>query len=283
MLKIKELKKNYKDFSLNCTMEVNKGMITGLVGTNGSGKSTTFKAVLGLISKDGGSIELFGKPVEEITARDREKVSVAWSDSGFSSYLTIKGIANVLSNSYKSFDKNLFLKQCRRFELPTDKKLKEFSTGMKARLRVLIAVSHDAELIILDEPTVGLDVIARDEVLDMVRDYMEKNENASILISSHISSDIETICDDIYMINNGKIIFHEDTDVLLADYAIMKLSEESYKKLDKQYIIKIKKSSFGYSCLTNQKQFYIDNYPEIVIENGSIDDLIVMMNGGEEV
>ena len=277
MLKISHLQKNYKDFSLDCSLEVQSGMITGLIGRNGSGKSTTFKALLGLVRSDGGEVELFGKKVKEITLEDKQKLGVVFADSGFSMYLTASGVASILESTYQDFDREQFLKQCTRFNLPTDKKIKEFSTGMKARFKVLVALSHKAELLILDEPTVGLDVIARDEVLSMLREYMEEHENSSILISSHISSDLESLCDDFYMIHNGKIILHEDTDVLLSDYAVLKVSEEEYRKLDQQYLLKIKKEAYGYSCLTNQKQFYMENYPNIVIENGKIDDLVVMM------
>ena len=277
MLKISHLQKNYKDFSLDCSLEVQSGMITGLIGRNGSGKSTTFKALLGLVRLDGGEVELFGKKVKEITLEDKQKLGVVFADSGFSMYLTASGVASILESTYQDFDREKFLKQCTRFNLPTDKKIKEFSTGMKARFKVLVALSHKAELLILDEPTVGLDVIARDEVLSMLREYMEEHENSSILISSHISSDLESLCDDFYMIHNGKIILHEDTDVLLSDYAVLKVSEEEYRKLDQQYLLKIKKEAYGYSCLTNQKQFYMENYPNIVIENGKSDDLVVMM------
>lgn len=277
MLKISHLKKNYKDFSLDCSMEVQPGMITGLIGKNGSGKSTTFKALLGLIRPDGGAVELFGKKAAEITTEDKQKLGVVFADSGFSMYLTAAGVARIMESAYQDFDREKFLKQCTRFNLPTDKKIKEFSTGMKARFKVLVALSHKAELLILDEPTVGLDVVARDEVLGMLREYMEENENSSILISSHISTDLESLCDDFYMIHNGKIILHEDTDVLLSDYAVIKVSEEEYRKLDQQYLLKTKKEAYGYSCLTNQKKFYMENYPDIVIENGKIDDLVVMM------
>lgn len=277
MLKISHLQKNYRGFSLDCSLEIQPGMITGLVGRNGSGKSTTFKALLGLIRPDGGEVELFGRKAAEITPEDKQKLGVVFADSGFSMYLTVAGVAKILESTYQDFDREKFLKQCSRFNLSTDKKIKEFSTGMKARFKVLVALSHKAELLILDEPTVGLDVVARDEVLNMLREYMEENENSSILISSHISSDLETLCDDLYMIHNGKIILHEDTDVLLSDYALLKVSEEEYRKLDQQYLLKIKKESYGYSCLTNQKQFYMENYPDIAIENGKIDDLVMMM------
>ena len=126
------------------------------------------------------------------------------------------------------------MKQVQSFQLPLDKKIKEFSTGMKAKLKVLVAISHDAKLLILDEPTAGLDVIARDELLEMLREFMEIDDNRSILISSHISSDLESLCDDIYMIHEGKIIMHEDTDVLLSDYAILKVDEQQYHLFPKE-------------------------------------------------
>ncbi|MDD6467490.1 MAG: ABC transporter ATP-binding protein, partial [Erysipelotrichaceae bacterium] len=167
--------------------------------------------------------------------------------------------------------------------LPKNKKIKEFSTGMKAKLKVLVAISHRAKFMLLDEPTSGLDVIARDEILMLLREYMERYEDCSILISSHISSDLETLCDDLYFISDGRIIMHEDTDVLLSDYANLKMSVEEYQLLDKKYLLKVKKESYGYRCLTNQKQFYLENYPDIVVENGTIDDVILMMIRGEEV
>ncbi|MDE7422338.1 MAG: ABC transporter ATP-binding protein [Lachnospiraceae bacterium] len=281
MLEVTNLKKNYDGFSLACTLKVESGCITGLVGRNGSGKSTTFKSVLGLISKDSGEIKIFGKDIVNLTAEDKQKIGVILSNSGFSGYLNIRSISNILEAEYEAFDKKEFLNLCKHFELPIKKQIKEFSTGMKAKLNVLIALSHKAELLILDEPTSGLDVIAREEVLDMLRDYMEKNEKCSILISSHIASDLEKLCDQIYMIHNGNIILQEDTDVLLDSYALLKITKEVYEKMDKQYLLKVKKESWGYSCLTNQKQFYLDNYPDIAIEKGGIDDLISMMNGGE--
>ena len=282
MLKIQHLKKNYDKFSLDCSLELMPGCVTGLIGQNGAGKSTTFKAILGLISTDGGNITILGKDMKDFTAKDKENLGVVLSDSGFSGYLKIKDIIPILQNMYSKFDKSLFIEQVQRFRLPMNKQIKEFSTGMKAKLKVLVAISHNAKLLILDEPTAGLDVIAREELLEMLREFLEKDEERSILISSHISSDLESLCDDLYMIHDGKIILHEDTDVLLSDYALLKVDADQYDKLDKQFILRSKKEIYGYSCLTNQKQYYMENYPKIAIEKGTIDEVITMMIRGTE-
>ena len=173
------------------------------------------------------------------------------------------------------------MEQVQKANLPLNKQLREFSTGMRAKLKVLVAISHNARFLILDEPTAGLDVIARDELLDLLREYMEADLKRSILISSHISSDLENLCDDIYMIHEGQIILHEETDVLLSDYAVLKVNDTQYSHMDKQYILQVKQESYGYSCLTNQKAFYVENYPDIAIENGSIDEVITMMILGQ--
>ena len=280
MLKVKHLKKNYASFSLDCSLEVKPGYVTGLIGQNGAGKSTTFKAILGLIQCDGESIEIFGQST--LNEEDKQLLGVVLSDSGFSGYLTISDIIPILENLYKQFDKSFFLHMVNQFELPKNKKIKEFSTGMKAKLKIIVAMSHQAQLLILDEPTAGLDVIARDELLDMMRDYMAEDDQRAILISSHISSDLETLCDDVYMIHNGQVIMHEDTDVLLSEYGLLKVDDQQFEQLDKAYILKYKKESYGYSCLTHQKQYYRENYPNIVLENSHIDDVMTMMIRGEK-
>lgn len=280
MLKIENLKKSYDNFTLECSLEVKKGYVTGLIGQNGAGKSTTFKAILGLISFESGVINILGKPIQQFNVKAKQELGVVLSDSGFSGYLTIKDITLILDDLYETFDPSFFVKQVEKFQLPQNKRIKDFSTGMKAKVKVLVAISHDAKLLILDEPTAGLDVIARDELLEMLRTFMEKDEERSILISSHISSDLESLCDDLYMIHEGKVVMHEDTDVLLSDYALIKVDEKDYIQLDKQYILRSKKECFGYCCLTNQKQYYLENYPQIAIEKGSIDEVITMMIRG---
>ena len=184
---------------------------------------------------------------------------------------------------YPAFDRTKFLNLCQKFGVPQDKYIKEFSTGMKAKLKVLAAVTHGADFLLMDEPTTGLDVMAREGILNLFREYMEEDENRSILISSHISSDLEGLCDDIYMIHDGEIVFHEDTDVLLNKYGLIKADEDQYRKLDKEYMLRVRRESFGYSCLTDQKQYYLENYPDIVVERGTLDEVITMIIGGEKL
>ena len=283
MLKLQNVVKNYGAFSLHCSLELKNGQISALIGQNGAGKSTTFKAILGLISIDGGEIEVFGKPVQNLTLEEKECLGVVLSDSGFSGYLNIKDILSIMEHMYTKFEKAEFLRQCQGFALPMDKQIRDFSTGMKAKLKALIALSHNAKVLILDEPTAGLDVVARDELLDMLREYMEQHEDACMLVSSHISSDLEGLCDDLYMIHDGNIVMHEDTDVLLSDYALLKMDERQYADLDKRYLLRRRKEPYGYAVLTSQKQFYMENYPQLAVERGSIDDVIMMMIRGEQI
>ena len=283
MLKIKDLKKSYDLFQLDVSFEIPRGCITGLIGANGAGKSTIFKGILDLISIDGGTIEIFGKDYKTLSKKEKEKLGVVLAESGFSGFLTVQDVAKILENMYSQFDKAMFFDYCKQYQLPLKKQIKEFSTGMKAKLKILTAISHKAEFLLLDEPTTGLDVLAREDLLSMLREYMEENENRTILISSHISTDLEGLCDDLYKIDNGKVVLHEEIDTLLGQYGLLKISSEQYDTLDKNYLLRKKRESWGYACLTNQKQFYLENYPSYTMEKGSIDEVITMMIKGEKI
>ena len=280
MISAQNLVKRYGDFNTEINMEIPDGRVIGLVGKNGAGKSTTIHMILGLVRPDSGSITVFGKEASSLSAADKEMLGVALSDSGFSNYITVASVIRILKKSYKAFDEAAFRRQCQEMRLPLDKQIKDFSTGMKAKLRVLVAISHKAKLLILDEPTSGLDVEARNDILDILRDYLLEDEHRSIIITSHISSDLEELCDEIYLIHNGKIMLHEDTDVILDNYGILHLNEKQYKEIDKQYLLSSKKKDYEYTCFTQDKRFYMENYPGIVVENGKLDDLILLMTGG---
>ena len=190
MVSVKNLVKRYGDFCLDVSMEIPDGMVTGLIGKNGAGKSTVIKSILGLVKPDSGKVMVFGKEAGKLTPKEKENIGVALSDSGFSNYLTLEDVTKILCKMYGDFHESEFRALCKSQGLPFDKDLKNFSTGMKAKARVLVALSHKADLLIMDEPTSGLDIEARNEILDIMRDYLEENERCSILITSHISSDL---------------------------------------------------------------------------------------------
>lgn len=282
LIQLQDVIKSYPQFKLHCSMELKEGYITGLIGLNGAGKSTTFKTILGLITPDSGVVTVFGREPGQLTQQDRENMGVVLADSGFSGWLTVADILAIQVAMYRHFDQNSFKEKCEQFQIPLNKQIKEFSTGMRAKLKLLVALSHDAKLLILDEPTAGLDVVARDELLDMLRDYMETPDRG-ILISSHIAEDLEGLCDDIYMLEQGEVIHHEDTDVLLHEYGILKVTEEQYADMDKSYIVRQKKEAWGWQLLTDQKQYYQENARDLAIEKGGIDEVILMLTKGEQL
>lgn len=282
LLKMENVQKRYGDFSLDCSIQIEEGYVTGIIGANGAGKSTTFKAILGLIRTDGGVIEIFGKDSGKISISNKQEIGVVLAESTFNDVLTIKDTVSVMKAMYPKFRKENFIRKCEQYELPLNKQLKDFSTGMKAKFKLLLAMSYEAKLLILDEPTAGLDAVVRSELLDEMREYMS-HDGRAILVSSHISSDLEGLCDDLYFLQDGKVLFHEDTDVILSDYAILKVSEEQYPKVDKSHVSYQKKAAYGYELLTKEKQFYLDNYPGIVAEKGSIDDVMLIITKGEHL
>ena len=265
--RIMHFTKTYPTFHLDCDLDLKPGTITGLIGRNGSGKTTMFKLMLGLIKADDHQI----KPL------DKKDVGIVWTNSTFSLWLTSIDIQNILKTMYPKFDSNYFQSMIQRFNLDPKMTLKEYSTGMLSKLKIIIAISIQPKILLLDEPTSGLDVIARNEILDLLRDYMIEHENASILISSHISSDLESLCDEFYFLDKGTMLLYEQTDSLLENYAILKTEED--KNIDFAYILKRKNNHF----LTNQKQFYAENYPNMVIENIHLDTLMEMMIQGEHI
>ena len=282
MITMQNVRKTYGNFTFEISMELPEGQILGLIGNIGKGKSTAIKLILGLCRADEGSIRVFGHESKELPETLRQEIGVSLAESGFSGELTVNDVKHILKKMYHSFDENYFIQQGENLKLPMNKKIKEFSTGMKAKLRVLTAMTHHAKLLIMDEPTAGLDVEARNEILDMLRAYIAEDESRSILITSHISTDLESLCDELYLIHDGKLILHEATDAILEQYGILKVSEEQYRTLDQSSILKVQKENYGYACLTNENAFYIENYPQIIIEKAAIDEIVTMRRGGDE-
>ena len=280
LVQLEHVRKKYGSFTLELNMQIPEDRIIGLIGATGAGKSTTSPLMLGLIRPDQGSVVVFGRNAEDLGAEQKQEIGTVFSDSGFSEFLKVNQLIPVMKRFYPDFREEEFAERCEKFQIPRNKQIRDFSTGMKAKLNLIIALTHQSEFLMLDEPTTGLDVGARERMLDILREYMEEEPERSILISSHISSDLEHLCDDIYVIHKGKIVLHEEMDRILEKYAMLKVSEEQYQALDKNYILKERKENFGIACLTNEKQYYTENYPEIVVESGSLDQVILMLTGG---
>ncbi len=242
-IEIKNLSKNFKDFELSdISFNLPSGCIMGLVGENGAGKSTTIKLILGMLNKDGGSVKIFGNDNSKNLELIKQEVGVVTDVIGIPKCLTLKEIDMVMRGTFENWNSEKFYSLSEKFSLPEKKRFGTFSRGMEMKLGIAVALSHNAKLLILDEPTSGLDPVVRDEVVDMLIDFT-RDENCSILISSHIISDLEKLCDYIAFLHKGKLILCEEKDVLLARYGIVRCTAEQLKTLNES-AIRYKKSNF---------------------------------------
>ena len=277
-LELSNVSKQYKDFTLdNISFKVPQGSIVGLIGENGAGKSTTINAVLGLISKDSGTITMLGKT--DIDAVCKENIGVVFDGNNYPDMLTPKQLGKVFENIYSSWNKEKY-EQLKKFNLPLNKKIKKFSKGMKMKYAISVAFSHNSKLLILDEATSGLDPIMRDEILDMFLDFIQDEEN-SILVSSHITSDLEKVADYIVFIHNGKIVFSKPKDELLENYGIIKCGASVFDEIDKDKIITYRKQDYEWQILVDDRKSAQKQYPKALIVPASIDEIMLMYVRGE--
>lgn len=282
ILEIKNLSKKYNGFELkNVNIELPKGMIMGFIGENGAGKTTTIKAILNIISRDSGEIKIFGLDNKDNERKIKEDIGVVLDDSFLSEYLNPLDINKIMKNIYKSWDEKLYFKYIEDFKLPKEKISKEYSSGMKMKLKIAVALAHHPKLLILDEPTSGLDPVARNEILDIFQEFIQDEEHG-IFVSSHITSDLEHIADYITFINNGEIIFTKIRDELFENYGIVKCSEEQFKKIDKKDYIKYKKNRYEYDVLIEDKYEFKKKYDISVIDKPSLEDIMLIYIKGEK-
>ena len=282
ILEVRNLCKSYDRFSLkNINIELPKGSIMGLVGENGAGKSTTIKSILNLVNTSDGIIKIFGLDVKEHENEIKEDIGVVLDDSFLSDYLNPTDINKIMKNIYKNWDEKLYFKYIEDFKLPFNKPSKDFSSGMKMKLKIATALSHHPKLLILDEPTSGLDPVARADILDIFQDFIQDEEHG-IFVSSHITSDLEHIADYITFISDGKIVFTKTRDELLENYGIVKCSEEEFKKLDKNDFVKYKKSKYEYDILVENKYEFRKKYNIEIIDKATIDDIMLIYIKGEK-
>ena len=243
-IELQNVSKRYKGFELkNISFNVPEGCIVGLIGENGAGKTTTIKSMLN-ITKSDGTVKIFGKNIKENEKEIKEEIGVVLDDSFLSEYLNTKQVNSIMKDFYKTWDENKYIRVLKQFNLPTDKMIKDFSSGMKMKLKIATAISHNPKILILDEPTSGLDPVVRNEILDIFRKYIEEDETRSILLSTHITTDLEHISDYIVFIEKGKLIFNLPTNELLENSGIIKCSREEFIKLDEKDYITYKKGKY---------------------------------------
>ncbi len=281
-LEVKNLHKEYADFILDdVSFSLPKGMIMGFIGENGAGKTTTIKAILNIITSYTGEIKIFGLDNRENEAQIKEEIGVVLDDIFFPEILTPNDINNSMQGIYKNWDANMFYNYLKKFLLLPNKQIKTFSKGMRKKLEIITALAHHPKLLILDEPTSGLDPVARAEVINMFQDILEKDE-CSILLSSHITTDLEHIADYITFINKGKILLSKTTNELLDKYGIVKCGEAEFKKIAKKDYLKYRKTKYEYEVLVEDKKAFKAKYNIGLIDKITLDDLMVIMIKGEE-
>lgn len=273
-IKISKLTKKFGNFKLGpLDFKIKKGAITGFIGENGAGKSTTVKLILGVLGGNRGTIEIFDKDIKDLSMDERYKIGFVFDDLFLPDSMKVFEIEKMHSLLYKGYwEEERFYEFVENFSLPTDIPISAFSRGMKMKLGLALAMSHGAELLILDEPTSGLDPVVRDDFLDILLDFIQ-DENHTVLISSHILSDLEKIADYIAFIHKGELIFNEEKDGLSEKYGLVSLGNEEYESLDKTALVGVRKHQFGRQCLVKR-----DKIPSgIDIEKPSIEDIMVYM------
>lgn len=274
-IEIKNLSKAYKGFKIdNLNLTFPGGFILGLIGENGAGKSTTIKLILDMVHKDSGSISILGQDHKSVS---KEDIGVVMEENGLPESFNADEINAVFKNIYSAWNESEYYSYLKKFSLPLNKKIKDFSKGMKMKLYIAVALSHSAKLLILDEATSGLDPVVRDEILDIFYDFT-RDENHSILISSHIVSDLEKLCDYIAFMHKGKLILFEEKDELLNNYCIIQCTEDEINDFERSSVLGIRKNEYGVSAVV-KKSSVKENINLIPI---NLEDLFVYMIRGYE-
>jgi len=284
ILEVKGLTKSYKnsDFRLNdVSFSIPSGAIMGFVGENGSGKTTTIGCILNTLIKDSGTVKVFGKEMTDESTDIRDNIGVVYDTNCFPVDLTAVEISSAMRHIYSKWDNDLFKEYLRKFKLPEKKKVKTFSRGMTMKLAVAVALSHRPKLLVLDEATSGLDPIVRDDILDVFLDFVQ-DESHSILLSSHITSDLEKVADYITFIHDGSIVFSESKDNLIYNYGVMRCKSVQFEQIDKEDILSVRKHDYQINVLVSDKSAAKKKYRDIIIDNVSIEEVMVMLVKGEK-
>ncbi len=280
-LEVKGLSKDYGDFLLDkISFSIPRGSIMGLIGENGAGKSTTINCILNEVQKNGGEIFVFGKDHLDFETEIKNEIGIIFDDSSLPDLFTAIEIGRVFKNIYANWDGRAFRSYLEKFNLPLQKPVGEFSRGMKVKLNFALALSHNARLLVLDEATSGLDPIMRDEILDILLDYVQ-DDNNSVLFSSHITSDLERIADYITFIHDGKILFSMAKDELLDNYGIIHCGASVFDILDKSKVIAYRKQDFEWQVLVTDREQFAKQLKNCIVDKATIDDIMLFYVKGE--
>lgn len=275
VIEVKNVTKDYGDFKIdNISFAVPEGSVCGFIGQNGAGKTTTIKAILDVINVDAGEIFVFGQDVKIDSARLREDIGVVFDEMGFHEFMTGKDINIMMKNIYKNWDENVFFEYLKKFSLPSKKPCGDFSRGMRMKLQIAVALSHNAKLLIMDEPTSGLDPIVRNEMLQIFREYVIE-EDHTILLSSHITGDLEKLADEVVFINGGRIVLAGNKDEILEKHGLLKCKKDELRDINDELIVHTEVETFGVTVLVNDKNACAKLYPQMVIEQASLEDIML--------
>ncbi len=276
---VRHLTKKYKDFTLeDVSFDVPAGCVVGFIGENGAGKSTTIKSILGLVNPDGGKIQVFGKDAAALSKKEKNAIGAVLGENCLPENLTLRDVSAVMRLIFAGWNEQSFFAYAEKFALPEDKKIRNFSRGMQQKAALAVALSHGAELLVLDEPTSGLDPVARDEILGFLYDFMQE-ERRSVLISSHIVTDLEKLCDYIVFIHGGKIVFAEEKDALRERYGIFRGSAEQVAALGKDAVVAYIRGDFGLSALVDRQKAGAG----VALDRAGLEDIMLYYARGERV
>lgn len=275
VVELKDVTKDYGDFKLDqVSFTVPEGSVCGFIGQNGAGKTTTIKLMLDVIKADQGEIRLFDENIEKDSARLREDIGVVFDEMGFHEFMTGRDINIMMKNIYKNWDEDVFFDYLKRFSLPSRKQCGDFSRGMRMKLQIAVALSHHAKLLIMDEPTSGLDPIVRNEMLQIFREFVIE-EDHTILLSSHITGDLEKLADEVVFINAGKIVLAGNKDDILEKHGLLKCKKSELEKISAPLIVNVQPGTFGVEVLVNNRKACEKLYPQMVIEPATLEDIML--------
>ncbi|MGG1443302.1 ABC transporter ATP-binding protein [Brevibacillus laterosporus] len=280
VLEVKHLHKKLGSFRLdNINFSLKEDCITGFIGTNGSGKTSTIKTILGLYRKDSGNIRFKGKELEKHEQEIKNQIGVVLDEGYFYEEMTLLEMKSIIAPAYSNWDESVFSKNINRFDLRLDQKISHLSKGMRMKFAITLALSHHADLLIMDEPTSGLDPLVRSELMEILSEFMNE-EGKSVFFSTHITSDLDKIADVLILIDNGRIILNESKDELLDRHALIKGDNQLINQHTEKLFLRLHQTAYGFEGITDKQEVILEQMKDVIIERPSIENIMLAYIGG---